>query len=115
MASSAGRQSRPGGCEGVLTRLGLIGLLDAAQQRNRRRDILREIGLLASGSQRYRGSREELLPLLTDPWCAIPLSVVVARLLRTPQAAARFSSATVSAYSLTRAAIHRLRAWHHAA
>ncbi len=107
--------TQPVGREGVLTRLGLMGLLDAAQQRNRRRDILREIGLLASGSQRYRGSREELVPLLTDPWCAIPLSVVIARLLRTPQAAARFSSTTVAAYSLTPAAIHRLRAWHHAA
>ncbi len=103
------------GREGVLTRLGLMGLLDAARQRNRRRDILREIGLLASGSGRYRGSREELVPLLTDPWCAIPLSVVVARLLRAPQAAATFSSTTVAAYSLTPAAIHRLRAWHHAA
>jgi glutathione synthase/RimK-type ligase-like ATP-grasp enzyme len=107
--------TQPDGREGVLTRLGLMGLLDAAQRRNRRRDILREIGLLASGSQRYRGSHEELVPLLTDPWCAIPLSVVVARLLRTPQAAARFSSTTVAAYSLTPAAIHRLRAWHHAA
>jgi predicted ATP-grasp superfamily ATP-dependent carboligase len=107
--------TQPDGREGVLTRLGLMGLLHAAQQRNRRRDILREIVLLASGSQRYRGSREELVPLLTDPWCAIPLSVVVARLLRAPQAAARFSSTTVAAYSLTPAAIHRLRAWHHAA
>lgn len=107
--------TQPDGREGVLTRLGLMGLLDAAQRRNRRRDILREIGLLASGSQRYRGSQEELVPLLTDPWCAIPLSVVVARLLRTPQAAARFSSTAVAAYSLTPAAIHRLRAWHHAA
>jgi hypothetical protein len=107
--------TQPVGREGVLTRLGLMGLLDAAQLRNRRRDILREIGLLASGSGRYSGSREELVPLFTDPWCAIPLSVVVARLLRASQAAARFSSTTVAAYSLTPAAIHRLRAWHHAA
>jgi predicted ATP-grasp superfamily ATP-dependent carboligase len=107
--------TQPEGREGVLTRLGLMGLLDAARQRHRRRDILREIGLLATASGRYRGSREELVPLLTDPWCAIPLSVVVARLLRTPEAAARFSDSTVAAYSLTPAAIHRLRAWHHAA
>jgi predicted ATP-grasp superfamily ATP-dependent carboligase len=107
--------TQPDGREGVLTRLGLMGLLDAARRRNRRRDILREIGLLVSGSQRYRGSQEELVPLLTDPWCAIPMSVVVARLLRTPQAAAGFSSTAVAAYSLTPAAIHRLRAWHHAA
>jgi predicted ATP-grasp superfamily ATP-dependent carboligase len=103
------------GREGVLTRLGLMGLLDAARQRNRRRDILREIARLAIGSGRYRGSREELVPLVTDPWCAVPLGVVMARLLRTPAAAAQFSETTVAAYSLTPAAIHRLRAWHHAA
>jgi predicted ATP-grasp superfamily ATP-dependent carboligase len=107
--------AQPEGRDGVLTRLGLMGLLDAARQRNRRRDILREIGLLASGSGRYRGSREELVPLLTDPWCAIPLGFVVARLLRRPAAAARFSDTTVAAYSLTPQAIHRLRAWRHAA
>jgi predicted ATP-grasp superfamily ATP-dependent carboligase len=106
---------QPEGREGVLTRLGLMGLLDAARRRYRRRDILREIGLLIGNSGRYRGSREELVPLLTDPWCAIPLAVVVARLLRAPEAAARFSDTTVAAYSLTPSAIHRLRAWHHAA
>jgi predicted ATP-grasp superfamily ATP-dependent carboligase len=106
---------QPEGRAGVLTRLGLMGLVDAARQRNRRRDVVREIGLLATASGRYRGSREELVPLLTDPWCTIPLSVVVAKLLHTPKAAARFSESTVAAYSLTPAAIHRLRAWHHAA
>ena len=102
---------QPDGREGVLTRLGLMGLLDAARRRGRRRDILHEIGLLAAGSGRYRGSREELVPLLTDPWCAIPLSVVVAGLLRAPAAAARFSETTVAAYSLTPSAVRRLRAW----
>jgi hypothetical protein len=107
--------AQPDGREGILTRLGLMGLLDAARRRSRRRDILREIGLLAAGSGRYRGSREELVPLLTDPWCAIPLGVVVARLLRAPATAARFSETTVAAYSLTPQAIHRLRGWHDAA
>jgi predicted ATP-grasp superfamily ATP-dependent carboligase len=106
--------AQPAGREGALTRLGLMGLLDAARQRNRRRDVLREIALLAAGAGRYRGSREELVPLLSDPWCAIPLGVVVARLLRAPKAAAQFSQTTVAAYSLTPQAIHRLRAWHHA-
>ena len=106
---------QPDGRAGVLTRLGIMGLLDAARQRQRRRDILTEIGLLAFSAGRYRGSREELVPLLTDPWCAIPLAVVVTGLLRTPAAAARFSDATVAAYSLTPSAIRRLHAWRHAA
>jgi predicted ATP-grasp superfamily ATP-dependent carboligase len=106
---------QPEGREGVLTRLGLMGLLDAARQRNRRRDILREIGLLTGNSGRYRGAREELMPLATDPWCAIPLAFVVARLLRRPAAAARFSETAIAAYSLTPQVIHRLRAWHHTA
>ena len=106
---------QPEGREGVLTRLGLMGLLDAVRQRNRRRDILREIGLLTGNSGRYRGAREELVPLATDPWCAIPLAFVVARLLRRPAAAARFSETAIAAYSLTPQAIHRLRAWRHAA
>jgi hypothetical protein len=71
--------------------------------------------LLASGSGRYRGSREELVPLLTDRWCGIPIGVVVARLLCVPAATARLSDTTVAAYSLTPSAIRRLRAWHHAA
>jgi predicted ATP-grasp superfamily ATP-dependent carboligase len=106
---------QPDGRAGVLTRLGLMGLLDAARRRSRRRDILREIGLLAAGSGRYRGSREELVPLLTDPWCAIPLGAVVASLLGAPATAARFSETAVAAYSLTPQAIRRLRAWHDAA
>ena len=103
--------TQPEGREGVLTRLGLMGLLDAARRRGRRRDILREIGLLAFDSGRYRGSREELVPLKTDPSCAVPLGMVAARLLRDPAAASRFSDTTVAAYSLTPRAIQRLRAW----
>ena len=102
---------QPDGREGVVTRLGLMGLLDAARRRQRRSDILREIGLLAAGAGRYRGSREELVPLLTDPWCAVPLGVVLAKLLVAPAAAQRLADATVAAYSLTPAAIHRMQAW----
>ena len=65
--------TQPEGREGVLTRLGLMGLLDAARQRHRRRDVLREIGLLATASGRYRGSREELVPLIDGPLLRDPL------------------------------------------
>src|SRR5205085_3142312 len=103
------------GRAGVLTRLGLMGILDAARWRQRRRDILLEIGLVSLGAGRYRGTREELVPLWTDPYCAIPLAVVIARLLRHPPAASQFAASTVAAYSLTPKAIHRLRAWQHSA
>jgi predicted ATP-grasp superfamily ATP-dependent carboligase len=103
------------GRAGVLTRLGLMGLLDAARQRHRRRDVLLEMLRLASGAGRYRGTREELVPLWTDPYVAIPLAVVIMRLLHSPETAARFSQGAVSAYSLTPTAIHRLRAWQHSA
>ncbi|MGE5158992.1 MAG: hypothetical protein ACM3OF_12710, partial [Gemmatimonas sp.] len=76
---------------------------------------LEEIALLATGSGRYRHSREELVPLWTDPWCAIPLGIVIPRLLRDPQAVDSLSQNTVAAYSLTPQAVHRLRAWQHSA
>lgn len=103
------------GHAGVLTRLGLIGLLDAARRNNRRRDVLLDTALLVFNSGRYRGTREELVPLWTDPYCAIPLGVVLTRLLCAPQTAARVANSAVAAYSLTPAAIHRLRAWQHSA
>jgi len=96
---------------GIITRLGLMGLSDAARRHYRRRDVIREITRLATGSGRYRGSREELVPLWMDPWCAIPLAVVISRLLANPHAVTKLSKSTVDAYSLTPQAIHRLRAW----
>jgi len=103
------------GRAGVLTRLGLMGLLDAARRRHRRRDVLNEMVLLARNGGRYRGAREELVPLWTDPYCLVPLAVVAISLLRAPDATARLSESTVAAYSLTAEAIHRLRAWQHSA
>jgi len=104
---------QPEGRAGVLTRLGLMGLMDAARRRNRRRDVLKEMVLLASNAGRYRGTQEELVPVWTDPYCAIPLAVVAARLLRAPEATTGLSASTVAAYSLTPQAIHRLHAWQH--
>jgi glutathione synthase/RimK-type ligase-like ATP-grasp enzyme len=101
------------GRDGVVTRLGVMGLLDAARRRHRRRDVLGEIMQLATGSGRYRGAREELVPLWTDPWCVVPLAVVASRLLWQPKAAARLSASTVAAYSLTADAVHRLHMWQH--
>jgi hypothetical protein len=90
-----------------------MGLMDAARRRNRRRDVLKEMVLLASNAGRYRGTQEELVPVWTDPYCAVPLAVVAARLLRAPEATTGLSASTVAAYSLTPQAIHRLHAWQH--
>jgi predicted ATP-grasp superfamily ATP-dependent carboligase len=91
------QSTQPVGQPGVLTRLGLMGLLDAARRRGRRRDVAAELALLMRGAGRYRGAVEELLPLRADPWCAIPLGLVVAKLLFDPASAARMAGGTVRA------------------
>jgi len=58
--------------------LELNGCWMLARRRSRRRDILREIGLLAAGSGRYRGSREELVPVLRIHGARDPPGVVSA-------------------------------------
>jgi hypothetical protein len=103
--------TQPTGREGVQTRLGLMGLLDAARRRNKRRDVLFELALLARGAGRYRGATEELTPIRTDPWSVVPLGFLTATLLLAPSAVARLSEQTVSAYSLSPDAIRRLHEW----
>jgi hypothetical protein len=88
-----------------------MGLLDAAGQRSRRRDVVRELILLARASGRYQGSIEELVPLASDPLCVVPLAVVLARLLISPTSSARLARQTIDAYSLSPMAIERLHQW----
>ena len=99
------------GREGVITRLGLMGLMDAASRCGRRRDVLRELALLACTAGRYLAAEEELVPLTTDPLCVVPLAVVLGRLLTSPTSGAALSRRTVDAYCLTPASIARLRTW----
>ena len=98
------------GKPGIVTRLGMMGLMDAAGRRGLRRDVVREI-ILASGRGRYRGAVEELTPLRSDPPYANPLSAVAIRLLISPAAAARMTAHTVRSYSLTSETIRRLQEW----
>ena len=102
---------QPDGREGVVTRLGLMGLMDAAQRRGRPRDVLRELALLAFSAGRYRGAIEELLPLATDPYGVAPLAVVLGKLLWSPDSASDLSRQTIGSYSLTPDAIGRLKTW----
>jgi predicted ATP-grasp superfamily ATP-dependent carboligase len=103
-------KAQPDGRPDVVTRLGLMGLMDAAQ-RGRRRDVVRELALLACGAGRYRGSIEELVPVLRDPFCVVPLAVVLTKLIVSPAAALDLSRHTIETYSLTAAAIERVRQW----
>jgi hypothetical protein len=100
---------QPEGRPGVLTRLGLMGLLDAASRRSLRRDVLAELALLLCGTGRYRDAAEELTPLRTDPWSIVPFGLVVAKLLFNPASAGRMAGGTVRAYSLTATTVHHLR------
>ena len=102
---------QPDGRAGVVTRLGLMGLMDAARRRGSRGDVVRELVLLACGMGRYRGTVEELVPLVTDPWCIVPLGVVLGKLLASPASGSDISRHTVETYSLTMGSIERLRAW----
>jgi len=103
--------AQPDGREGVVTKLALMGLLDAARRRGRRSDVLREWALLARGAGRYRGAVEELTPTAADPLSAIPFVGVVAKLMWSPRSVAELSRGVVDAYSLTPSAIARLKTW----
>jgi hypothetical protein len=89
----------------------LLELMDAASQRGRRGDILRELTLLARAAGRYRDSIEELVPLAIDPFCILPLGFVLGKLLMSPASASDMSRHTIESYSLTPVAIERLRKW----
>jgi hypothetical protein len=111
VSRGAAPPSQMDGCDGVVTRLGLMGLLDAARRRGRRADVLRDMLNMATGTGRYRGSIEELVPLRQDPYCIVPLGMVLGQLLASPAVGATLSRRTIDAYSLTPAAIERLREW----
>ena len=109
LGRSPPRQAEGNAC--VLTRLGMMGLMDAASRRGLRRDVAREIILLARGGGRYRGAIEELTPVKADPKCAIPLCAVATRLLLSPSASARMTGETIRSYSLPSETIRRLQEW----
>jgi hypothetical protein len=109
LGKSPPRQAQ--GKAGVATRLGMMGLLEAAGRRGSRIDVLREALLLISNKGRYRGTVEELTPVRSDYRSLIPLIAVAVRLLRSPTASARMRGETVRHYSLTSETIARLQRW----
>jgi hypothetical protein len=72
--------------------------------------VLAELGLALTGRGHYRGSQEQLTPIVRDPPSLAALEFVIARLLGSPESARRLSLATVSAYSVPPESIARVRA-----
>lgn len=102
---------QPAGKAGIITRLGMMGLMEAAARRGRRRDVIREAVLMIAGRGRYKDTVEELTPLRMDPLSAVPLTAVVVRLLLSTKSSARMTGDTVRNYCLTSETIKRLQEW----
>jgi hypothetical protein len=66
-----------------------------------RRAVLAEIGRALARRDRYRGSREQLTPILHDPPSLGALMFIVARLLASPGCATDLAGHAVSRYSIT--------------
>ena len=95
---------------GVRTHQFLMALLGAAQRRERRRDVLAEIGRRLIRVGVYAHSEEELLPWRCDRrTIVLPIAAVLATLVR-PRLWRAFTDGAVNSYALTAAGWHQLRA-----
>ena len=57
----------------------------------------------------HQDAAEELTPVHTDPWSAVPFGLVDAKLLLNPASAGRIAGSTVRAYRLPAKAVRLLR------
>ena len=70
--------------------------------------VLREVGRAIAGSGMYRGAHEGLTPVCHDPLSAVPVLVLLARLLANPGSAARISDKAVQRYAISPEAAARI-------
>ena len=105
-ASGDTRRGRPG----IRSHSLMAILLGIADHGGSRREVLRTIVQDMRGHGIFTESREDLTPVRMDPPSLIPLGVVTGQLLLRPRAAHQISTGTVSAYSLTAAAVETIRA-----
>ena len=96
------------GRPGVRTHSLMAICLGAADATGRRGPVLAEIGRALARRGRYRASREVLTPIVRDPFSAIPLGFVLARLLARPASASRLATNAVDAYSLAAEAVQEI-------
>jgi predicted ATP-grasp superfamily ATP-dependent carboligase len=99
---------RAPGPRDVRTHLLLMGLLTAASAGGRRRDVAAELFRAAAGRGIYAGSREELLPILTDLKSLIPLGYVLARLLFDAASSEALSAGSIASYSMSAEAARQI-------
>ena len=106
---SAGRpvSPLPAGRYGVRTH-GVIAVLLGTALGNRRRTILGQMIRATLGRSEFKGSTEQLTPVLRDPLSALPALFVCARLLLSPAAANSMAARVVSSYSVGPDAIAKL-------
>jgi len=97
-----------GGRPGMRTHGSLTILLGTAAYAGTRKAVIVELLRLIAHQGQYEGSRECLTPVLHDPPRAIPLAIVLGRILFFPRSAERLAGAAVRAYSITPDAIERV-------
>ena len=87
----------------------LIGIcLGAADRSGRRGPVLAELAGAIGRRGVYRGGREILTPILSDPPSGLALAFVLGRLLVSPLSAAKLASSSVAAYSLSPGAVEAI-------
>jgi len=96
------------GRRGIRTHGLMAILLGVADATHRRRAVLAELARAVARMGTYRDSAEQLTPVLRDPPSAIPLLVVLARLLALPASASAISAETVGRYAVRLQSIRRL-------
>ena len=106
---SAGRPvlPLPAGRSGVRTH-GVIAVLLGTALQNRRQPLFRQMIRAALGLGEFRGSAEQLTPVLHDPLSALPAVLVCTRLLLSPDTANSMAANAVSSYSVGPDAIAKL-------
>jgi hypothetical protein len=75
-------------------------LLGAAARRPSRRAVLAEFARALTRRGCYRGSREQLTPIIRDPPSFGPLAFVLARLIGSPARATELASHAIASYSV---------------
>lgn len=95
----------PPGRSGVRTRMSLMGMMQACAEQPSRRALAAEAARILFRRGAYAATREELTPLLEDPWSIVPLSVVTATLLADPFGIAGLRARAASRHTLSPRAV----------